>query len=171
MASIYKRVNDDESISWRAVIRIKGHARASATFEYEEQARKWAENEERIIRSAPIDHAESKEKSKGVKSLVDMIAEYICSGVLANHASKADTLRHLLYWKERLAGVPPNHITVNLLLSERKLLVDSERGIPTVNNYMVSLSAFLTWACRDYRYRELSWADNNPCMKISKLKG
>jgi integrase len=57
------------------------------------------------------------------------------------------------------------------LSKERKLLIDTptprntKKSSATVNRYIASLSACLTYACR-----QLCWLDDNPCFNLIKLK-
>jgi len=102
------------------------------------------------------------------KTLVELIEHYTRSGALEHHRSATDTLRHLKYWKSRLGSYALVHITTELLGSERQYLAESptsrgeKRTSATVNRYMASLSALLTYAARP------SWLDK--CKPVSKTK-
>jgi integrase len=104
------------------------------------------------------------------KSLSELIDRYVEDAV-GHHRAAADTKRHLAYFKETLGDYALVHLTPELLLKERKKLVDTPtyRGTPrnaaTVNRYMSSLSGALRYA-----YKNLRWIDENPCASILKLK-
>ncbi len=89
------------------------------------------------------------------------------SGALEHHRSARDTTRHLEFWRERLGKYALVHLTPEHLGKERQLLVDTpthrntKRTSATVNRYIASLSAALTYACR-----QLRWIDDNPCFNL-----
>jgi len=167
MASIFQRTNKDGTKVWRAVIRIKGHPTVCDHFDRKQEAQDWAQETERQIKLGKYNFAKHDQK----KTLADLIDRYIYDGVLEHHKAAKDTRRHLDYFKSRLGKYALTFITPELLIDERKKLLQTptERGSlrspSTVNRYMSSLSGVLRYACRNLR-----WINENPCSNLVKLK-
>jgi len=167
MASITKRKNKNGTSHWRAIVRIKGYPTVCNHFDRKQEAIDWAQDVERQIRIGQFQF----DRHKQQKTLAELIEHYTQSGALEHHRSATDTLRHLQYWRSRLGGYALVHITTELLGSERQFLAESptsrseKRTSATVNRYMASLSALLTYAAR-----QVGWMSVNPCLKLKKLK-
>lgn len=167
MASIQKRKNKNGTSHWRAVVRLKGYPTVCNHFDRKQEADDWAAEIERQIKAAKFKFDQhNKQHTYG-----DVVDRFTSSGALEHHKSSEDTIRHLKYWKERLGAYALVHLTPEKLGKERQLLIDTptERGTKrtpaTVNRYIASLSASLTYACR-----QLRWIDENPCFNLIKLK-
>lgn len=85
--------------------------------------------------------------------------------------SADDVIHHLNYWKDRLGGFDLVYLTPELLGKERQHLANTptnikngKRTAATVNRYVASLSALLSYAVR------LQWMEENPCFRLTKLK-
>lgn len=167
MASIQKRKNKNGTCHWRAVVRIKGYPTVCNHYDRKQEAEDWAAGVERQIKMGQFKF----DYHKAQYTFSDLLDRYIDSGILENQKSTDDTLRHLNYWKERFKAYALAHLTAEFIAKERRLLLETptDRGTPrspsTVNRYMSSLSAILT-----YCSRELSWINENPCFKLVKLK-
>lgn len=167
MASIVKRKNKDGSHSWRALIRIQGYPSACATFQRKKEADDWArETEAQIKRGQYLFSKICKEQT-----FTDLAARYESDGVFEHLKSANHVRRHLTYWSKRFKGYALIHITPEFIGKERKYLIDNppskgkKLSFSTVNRYMASLSAILSYAHRDLR-----WIQENPCHCLRKLK-
>lgn len=167
MASIYKRKNKNGTSHWRAVVRIDGYPAVCNHFDRKQEADDWASDIERQIKAGKFKFDQhNKQHTYG-----DVVDRFTTSGALEHHKSSEDTIRHLKYWRERLGAYALVYLTPEKLGKERQLLIDTatERGTKrtpaTVNRYIASLSASLTYACR-----QLRWIDENPCFNLIKLK-
>ena len=168
MASIYKRKNKEgKTCGWRAVIRATGYPIVCKQFERKQEAEDWATSVEQQIRSGQFKF----ERHKVQRTFSELVDHFMQSGALEHHRSARDTTRHLEYWRERLGKYALVHLTPEHLGKERQFLIDTptyrntKRTSATVNRYIASLSAALTYACR-----QLRWIDDNPCFNLIKLK-
>lgn len=167
MAAIYKRKNNDGTIVWRAVVRIKGYPTVCDHFERKQEAEDWAANIEREIKQGQYKFDQHKKQH----TYAELVERYIQDGALEHHRSAKDTLRHLNYWKLRFGAHALIHLTSALIGKERQLLANTPacngkaRSTATINRYISSLSAALTYATR-----RLSWMKENPCHSLMKLK-
>ncbi len=168
MASIYKRkFKDRKRFSWRAVVRVKGYPSVCYHFDRKEEAEDWAANVERLIKQGQFKFDQHKQQY----TYGELVDRYIQDGSLEHHRSAKDTLRHLEYWKERLDAFGLVHLTIDRIGKERQWLAQSPsmlgkpRSAATINRYMASLSATLTYAAR-----QLRWLGENPCLNLKKLK-
>lgn len=167
MASIQKRKNANGTSHWRAVIRIKGHPAVCDHFDRKQEAEDWAQETERQIRLGKYNFS----KSDKEKTFSDLLDRYRSDGVLEHHKAAEDTLRHLEYFRGRLGAYALAYLTPELLLNERKRLLetptnrDTKRTAATTNRYMASLSGLLS-----YGYKNLGWMTANPAGNLLKLK-
>ncbi len=105
------------------------------------------------------------------KKLSELIDRYIDDSVNHHHKGSDDTKRHLAYFREKIGDYALVFVTPELLLAERKKLLDTPtkrggaRNPATVNRYMSSISGALRYATKNLR-----WIDENPCANILKLK-
>lgn len=167
MASIYKRKNKEgKTTSWKAVIRIKGHPSICQSFQRQQEAIDWAQVTERQIKRGQFKF----DQHNKLYALEELIERFINDGKLEHHKSSKDTLRHLNFWKNKFRSYALVHLTTDKIGKERQLLINTptKKGTKlspaTVNRYMSSLSAVLTYA------KKLKWVDENPCHALSKLK-
>lgn len=167
MASIFQRTNKDGPKVWRAVIRIKGHPTVCDHFLRKQEALDWATETERQIKVGKYNFAKSEQK----KTVADLIDRYIDDGALDHHKAAKDTKRHLEYFKAMIGTYALAFIKPELLLDERKKLLQpfsslsTPRTAATVNRYFSSLSGALIYGCRNLR-----WIAENPCSNLMKLK-
>lgn len=168
MASIYKRkLKGGKNFTWRAVVRIKGYPVVCETFERKQEAEDWGVRIERQIKAGKFKFDQHKQQY----TYNELVDRFIRDGALEHHRSAKDTLRHLDYWKKRLGGYSLVHLSTDKIGKERLQLIESlsMRGKPrstaTVNRYIASLSATLTYAAR-----QLRWINENPCLNLKKLK-
>ena len=167
MASIYQRTNKDGAKVWRAVIRIKGYPSVCDHFERKQEAHDWATDVERRVKLGKYNFGKHDQK----KTITDLVDQYTADGALEHHKSAKDTKRHLEYFKSMIGSYALTYITPELLLNERKKLLQapSEKGTlrrhSTVNRYFSSLSGALR-----YGYKNLRWIGENPCTHLLKLK-
>lgn len=164
--SIFKRklVN---GYSWRAVIRTKGHPTVCETFDRKQEAEDWERETKKQIKSGKYRFTKPSQK----KTLAELIDCYIRDAVNEHHKASADSKRHLSYFREKLGEYALVYITPELLLAERKKLLDTptyrgaRRNTATVNRYMSSLGGALRYACKNLR-----WIDESPTENLLKLK-
>lgn len=167
MASITKRQNKNGTSVWRAVVRIKGYPTICNHFERKQEADDWAADVEREIKRGQYKFDQARAKH----TFSELREQYIGSGILEHQKAANDTLRHLNYWNERLKSYAIVHLTPELIVKERRRLLDTPtlkggpRAPATVNRYMAALSSVLSYACR-----ELRWISENPCLNLVKLK-
>ncbi|MCB1180497.1 MAG: site-specific integrase [Chlamydiia bacterium] len=168
MASIYKRkLKGGKNFTWRAVVRIKGYPVVCETFERKQEAEDWGVRIERQIKAGKFKFDQHKQQY----TYNELVERFIRDGALEHHRSAKDTLRHLNYWKKQLGGYSLVHLSTDKIGKERLQLIESPsmrgkpRSMATVNRYMASLSATLTYAAR-----QLRWINENPCLNLKKLK-
>lgn len=100
-----------------------------------------------------------------------MIDLYVPNAVLGHHKAAKDTVFQLNYFREQLGSYALIYITPELLLQERKRLMelptnrDALRNPATVNRYFATLGGAFRYACKNLR-----WIDENPCANLLKLK-
>lgn len=166
MASVHKRKNKDGTSHWRVVIRIKGYPTVCNYFDRKQEADDWAADKERQIRLGQFKFDQHKQQH----TFAQLIDRYCADGEMEHIRSAEDVTRHLNYWKERLGGYALVHLTRDLIGQERMLLASApskdgrQRAAATVNRYISTLSALLSYAVK------LRWIDENPCFSLTKLK-
>lgn len=163
MASIYKR---KDGKGWRMVVRIKGHPTICDHFDRKQEAEDEAKKIEAQIKEGKYVCNKAKDKT-----LAELINLYIPDGVLGHHKAAKDTIFQLKYFRERLGSYALIYITPELLLQERKRLLElpTNRGTlrnpATVNRYFATLGGAFRYACKNLR-----WIDDNPCANLLKLR-
>ncbi len=169
MASVYKRKDKDgKFVSWRAVVRIKGYPVVCNHFDRKQEADDWANNIERQIKLGKYRFGQEQNQQKTLAELID---RYIEDGVIDHHKAAKDTLRQLNYFREQLGSYALVYITPDLLLQERKKLLNTpthqgkHRKAATVNRYFSTLGGAFRYACKNLRR-----LDDNPCSNLLKLK-
>ena len=163
MASIYQRTNKDGSKVWRAIVRFKGYPSVCNCFDRKQEAQDWANDIEREIKLGRYNFARNDQK----KTVDDLIDRYIGDGTLEHHKAAKDTKRHLKYFKSVIGSYALTFIKPELLLNERKKLLEASplRTPATINRYFSSLSGALR-----YGHKNLRWINENPCTCLIKLK-
>lgn len=165
MAAIQERKKRDGSVSYRAQVRLKGHAPQVASFARKTDAKLWAQQTEAAIRQGQhFGTNEARRRTLG--ELIDRYAEQLQRSRLK---SKKDQTRNLQWWKTQLGEKRLVDITPALLVEQRdKLSQGGPGGRPcspaTVNRYIASLSSAFSAAVRDW-----GWIDDSPVRKVRKL--
>ncbi len=167
MATIEKRTTNS-AISYRAKVRLKGYPTQSATFVRLTDAKKWVQDTESAIREGR--HFKTSESKK--HTVKELVERYIKEILPQKPKSTIDQKTQLGWWKSgmgsfSLADVTPALITeyrskLALEKSERK---GAKRSNATVNRYCSVLSHAFTIAVKEW-----GWMQENPMMKIKKLK-
>ncbi len=166
MASIQKRKNKNGTSHWRAVVRIKGYPTVCNHFDRKQEAEDWSTDIERQIKLGKFKFDQHKQQY----TFTQLIDRYVRDGALQHIRSAEDVTHHLNYWKTRIGDYDLVHLTPDLIGKERQHLADTptskghKRSPATVNRYVSSLSAILSYALR------LRWIDENPCFSLTKLK-
>jgi integrase len=167
MAVIEKRQKGTET-TYRARVRIKGFPEASATFALLRDARRWIENTEKEIKEGLYFSDQNTREEHLVSEAIDRYMQ----NVLINKPKMIIwQTRQLEHWKRELGSYYMRKITAPVLITARDKLAHSKtwkgtrRAPATVNRYMAALSHLFTVA-----FKEWGWIEENPFLKISKLK-
>ena len=167
MATIEQRTTEDGKTSYRVKIRLKGYPTQSATFERKTDAKKWASATESAIREGR--HFKTSTAKK--KTLSETIKRYKLE-ILPRKPKSADKQAQQLDWWDSKIGAYTLADTTTSVISECRTTLLTEplkngktRGTATANRYIAALSHLMSIA-----HKEWEWIDENPCMKLSKLK-
>ena len=99
MVAIFKNKNRKGKVTgWRAVIRLKDYPVISKTFVRKQEAEDWGNDKERKIKNGQFNF----DLHKSRRTFSELVDRFINDGVLENHKSAEDTVRHLNYWNDRL---------------------------------------------------------------------
>lgn len=165
MATVQKRKNDDGTISYRVMIRLKGHPAAGATFTRLTDARQWAAKTEGDMKAGRYFSASK------LKTLDDLCDKY---SVAASPRLKSwnDVRSRLDWWRakagsEMLDAITPARIAEwrNELLATPKKYGGGQRSGADVNRTIAALSSAMSHAVK-----ELGWIERNPCERVTKQK-
>jgi integrase len=159
MPNIEKRISSEGAVSFRVLIRLKGHPVQSATFQRLTDARRWAASTESAIREGR--HFEVSESKK--RTVSDLIKQYRADMLPRLRSANARQV-HLDWWDQKLGRYLLADMRPALLIDTRKGLLDGERTPSTVNRYCASLSSVFTWGVK-----ELQWMGDNPFFKVSNF--
>lgn len=178
MATIEKRVSGDGKTTYRAKVRLKGFPSESATFDRLTDAREWAD---RIQADMKAGRYFGGAKLHTFKDLAD---EYERSA--RDLKTIDDRKQHLATWRDEFDRDLLSDITPQRIARVRDKLLTGEtryteratgdaatdarrqkgkRSGPTVNRYLASLSA-----CMTYGVKSLGWLERNPCERVPKSK-
>lgn len=167
MAVIEERKNAKGQKSYRVKVRMKGYPVQTATFQRKTDAKIWAQNTESAIREGRyFGYATGKRKL-----MADLIDRYIDEILPLKPKSIVDQKRQLTYWKNRIGHLTIQEVTPSVVTSVRNDLSKgiikggAKRSNGTVNRYLAVLSHAFTIAMKEWE-----WVNDNPCMKVSKLK-
>lgn len=167
MASIEKRASQNDKISYRVKIRLKGFPTQQATFERLTDARKWAQHTESAIREGRYFKTTEAKKH----SLSETIDRYIHAVLPSKPKSQKDQTIQLNWWKKEIGKHVLADVTPPLLVEFRDKLSSElnsfgkKRSAATVNRYLAVLSHLFSIAVKEW-----GWVNENPLRKISKLK-
>jgi integrase len=167
MANIEKRVNNQQEISYRVKIRLKGCPTQTATFERLTDARRWVQQTEAAIREGR--HFKTTEAKK--RTLAQAIERYQKTVLPTKPKSQKSQTTQLNWWKETLGHTTLADITPALLAEQREKLKEGITGYgklrtpATVNRYLAALSHLFTIAIKEW-----GWLENNPILRVTKMK-
>jgi integrase len=178
MATFEKRISGDGKTTYRAKVRLKGLPSESATFARLTDAREWAQRIESDMKAGRYFGGA---KLHTFKELADEYEK--ASGDLL---SIDDLKRHLAAWREEFGRDLLSEVTPERIKRARDKLLAGEtryteratgdpkkdaqrqkgkRTGPTVNRYVATLSACLT-----YGVKQLGWIERNPVERVPKSK-
>jgi integrase len=166
MASIERRENE-QGITYRVKIRLKGKPAQTASFERLTDARRWAQQTEAAIREGRH-FAGSEAKRTTLAEVIDRFKRE----KLPSLNGQADRLRYLDYWTRELgayalADVTPARINeaMHALASTPSERTHKPRSAATLGQYRQALSGVLA-LCE----REWELIDASPMKRVSKPK-
>jgi len=167
--------------SYRAQVRVKGHAPQGKTFPNKKEAQQWAASVETAIRENRY-FPQAKASRTTFAEVVVRYRETVLSGTKWAH--KVD--QYLTWWLDQFAGLTLAEITADRVAAARDELAagtfvrgkerKNKKGeiVPvkkykrtgaTVNRYLATLSKLFTVAMKEWRL-----CDRNPVSDISKKK-
>lgn len=171
MATIQKRVKKDGTITYKAVIRVKGYPTMTATFEKKTQATQWIGEHEPLMKAGK--HISDYEAKK--HTLNELIERYIEIELPKRkpHDQKKYKMQ-LKWWNEHIGKYLLSKITPALLSECKEKLITEKSPKPklgrktrtgaTANRYMACLSSVFTIATNEWQ-----WIEENPMLKVSKF--
>lgn len=178
MATIQRREGRDGKVTYRVMVRLKGQAPESATFERRTDAKRWATQTEAAIREGRH-FAGAEAKRHTVADLVDRYARDVLPA--KKPSTRATQEIQLAWWREHIGDRTLAECTPALVAEYRDVLTESpipssakdpERAAPprfrspaTVNRFLAVLSHAFTVAVKEY-----GWLDSNPVAKVTKPK-
>jgi hypothetical protein len=168
MATIQKRKKKNGTYSYRMMIRQSdGFPSAYKTFPTRQEAKDWAQQEEARRRQGLYFPEQTQQKY----TLADLIDRYLTMILPTKPKNAKDTERHLQWWKEKIGKFGVQRVTPDLIAQCRQELAngitykDTQRSPSTVNRNLAALSCVMS-----YGVRECGWLQNNPCLRVAKLK-
>jgi integrase len=167
MANIEKRISQDDKVSYRVKIRLRGFPTQSATFERLTDARKWIQLTESAIREGR--HFKTSEAKR--HTLEEAIDRYIKHILPTKPKSAAFQKTQLSWWRNSLGSYTLSDISPALIAQHRGKLINSPtprgetRSSATVNRYLAALSHLFTIAVNEW-----GWIEENPLRKVTKMK-
>ena len=166
MATIQKRKKKTGTFSYRVMIRQSdGFPPTYKTFPTQQEAKDWAQQEEARRRRGAYFPEQTSQK----KTLSDLLDRYMIIILPGKPKSSKDIKRHLDWWKKNLGKYSVHTVTPDLIAQCRQQLAEgitskgTKRSPGTVNRYLASLSAVLS-----YGVKECGWIRDNPCLRVSK---
>lgn len=168
MATIQERMGADGKKGYRVMVRLKGHAPETATFERLTDARKWAQKIEAAMREGR--YFPTRESKR--HTLADAIDRYQRDVLPKKKLStQATQFLQLEWWKTRLGALPLADVRPATIAEARDVLLGEKtrQGTPrspaAVVRYLAVLSHLFSIAIRDWE-----WTTENPVKNISKPK-
>jgi integrase len=165
MATIQKRTGRNGSLSYRVMIRHRGHAPEYKTFRKMLDAKAFAYKAEAKVEEGTGGIVRAARRY----TLADAIKRYIETVIAAR--DDQTTKRHYNFWTERLGHVRLANVTADMLVEAREHLLrtQSRLGKPlspaTVKLYLESLSAVFKAARKEWR-----WTTYNPVSDVTRPK-
>lgn len=169
MASIDKRVGVNGKVTYRALIRLKGHPTQSATFDRLTDAREWARNTESAIKENR--HFKTAEAKKHTFS--DLVDRYL-KRVEQDNPRRLEEVKHQMeWWREELGYCVLADLSKALISEKIEKLSQKSRTLKDgtvktissarVNRYIAALSHACTLAVNEWE-----WLENHPVQKIKR---
>ena len=159
MASIRKRVNKDNSVSYRVDVRLKGFPPQRATFNRLTDARRWGQQTESAIQENRYFRTTESRKH----TLADLIDRYI-ENVLPSKKDHKRQKTQYEWWKAELGDYTLGDVTP-ALLSEARDKLATDRAPATVVRYLAALSHAFTIAVNEW-----GWLEDNTLRKVRRPK-
>ena len=168
MASIMTRKMKDETEMYTARVRIKGYPQQTATFSRKTDAKLWQVKTKASVRDGKyFSQAEAKRHT-----LADLVERYVQT-VLGSKSHKVQVqyAQQLEKWCSMIGELALAEITPALISECRDKLANEVttrgrlRSQASVNRYIAALSSAYSLADREWQ-----WVDENPVVKLSKLK-
>jgi integrase len=165
MALIEERKTKNGKTHYRVLIRLKGHAAQTATFERKTDAKDWAQRTESAIREGR--HFNNREAKR--HTFAELADRYI-KDVLPKKKDSYSQDIQMRWWKERLGQYSLADITPALIVECRDILLSGktsrgQRTPATVNRYLAVLSHAFSVAMKEWE-----WLEDSPMKKITKQK-
>lgn len=163
MATIQKRVNRSGAVTYRVMIRRRGHAPEYRSFRRSTDAKAFAAKADNAINEGEA--GELREARR--RTLGDAIDRYVDS-VLPLRSDRSPR-RHFKFWKQRLGHVRLGAVTADQIVAARDELLKTESRLKrpmspaTVRLYLASLSTMFTTARKEWR-----WTKRNPVSDVTK---
>lgn len=164
MANIEKRVNENGTTSYRAKIRLKGHAPESATFDRLTDAREWAKKTEADMKAG---------RHFGISkrhTLAELLDRYEASKDCRDLKSLEQVKIRLKWWRAQHGETLLSNMTPDVIAKARDALKETPKqrggGIRSdadVNRTLAALSSACTYAVK-----ELGWLEKNPMERVRK---
>ena len=166
MPTVQRRVSPNGKISYRALVRLKGHKSKTATFLKRADAVTWGQETETRIRQTRYFPDRLIESEK--YTLSELLDRYK-SEVLPRKRDIKQT-GQLEWWRSQLGDYKLKDLTPSLIASLRDKLTKEQsdktgriRTCATVNRYLALLSHACTIAIKEWQ-----WMAVNPVIQISK---
>lgn len=184
MASIQKLLSPlTGDVSYRAQVRVKGHASQSATFPSRAEAQKWSKSVEAAITEGRYFPQARASRT----SFAEAVARYKDSALAdIDERGRHTRSQHLDYFLDRFAGLTLAEVTPDRVATARDHLASGTytrgkakvnvrgkevapaeyaRSGATVNRYLATLSHLFSMAQKEWRL-----VDRNPVREISKKR-
>ncbi len=167
MASIEKRISKQGEISYRALVRIKGHPTVSKTFDTKTKAQQWAQRTEIAIKDGK--YLPTNESNR--RTLGELIDRYKTDILNRRPNVGTDILHQYDVWKELLGKYSLSAIKTDLIqqalneIHKTPTPHGQTKAPATMNRYIAALSVVFSYA-----YKNLDWIDHNPVTKIRKYQ-
>lgn len=167
MATIEKRTNNKQEITYRVKIRLKGQPIQTATFERITDARRWVQQTEAAMREGRYFKTSEAKKH----TLNEAVDRYIKTVLPHKPRSQYPQTLQLKWWKEVIGYHALADVTPALIAEQREKLAvgitarNKLRTSATVNRYLAALSHVFTVAVKEW-----GWLESNPLQKVTKLK-
>lgn len=158
MQGIEKRTNKDDSFTYRARVRIKGHPSINESFNSLTLAKKWKRNTESAIEQGRYQFSSVEKKY----ALAELIDRYIETILPTKPKNARNVKQHLLCWKKELGHRLLSEIKPGQIAQKRDALLTQitfykrPRSPTTVVRYIASLSHAFAIASKEWE-----WVDEN----------